>query len=45
VSAARAVLRGGYLGSVTGAGVFAFNANFAPSYVSAYNGFRCGRRK
>jgi len=38
-----AVLRGGDWGNAASAGVFAFNAGNAPSYVNTYIGFRCGR--
>ena len=41
--AARAVFRGGYWVSVATAGVFAFTADTAPSYVDSSIGFRCGR--
>ncbi|OIO03444.1 MAG: hypothetical protein AUJ51_04235 [Elusimicrobia bacterium CG1_02_56_21] len=38
-----AVFRGGDLGAGAIAGVFAFNALYAPSLVAAGFGFRCGR--
>ena len=40
-----AVIRGGRWGLGAGAGAFTFNASNAPSAMSAYIGFRCGRHR
>lgn len=39
----KAVIRGGNWDNDANAGVFAFNANNAPSNVNTNIGFRCGR--